>query len=135
MYICKISVSVYVQACLCACMHSCVCMHSCAHVRMHALVHACMAASCVCAHAFTGARMHGCILCVHANVDVFMYHLQVYEFVYPFKCVICHSCMCVQLFILIHSVCFVLLLTLNMLVITFCSLVINAIKNILNFKL
>ena len=93
---------------------------------IHVCVHACM---CICAH----ACMHGCILCVHTNVDVSINHLQVYEFMYPFKSVICRSCICVQ-FILIHSVCFVLSFTLNMLV-TLRSLVIDAIKNILNLNL
>ena len=88
---------------------------------------------CVYMHACAYVRMHGCILCVHTNVDVSIYHLQVYEFMYPFKSVICRSCICVQ-FILIHSVCFVLSLTLNMLV-TLRSLVIDAIKNILNLNL
>ena len=93
---------------------------------IHVCVHACMR---ICAH----ACMHGCILCVHTNVDVSINHLQVYEFMYPFKSVICRSCICVQ-FILIHSICFVLSLTLNMLV-TLRSLVIDAIKNILNLNL
>ena len=88
---------------------------------------------CVYMHACAHACMHGCILCVHTNVDVSINHLQVYEFMYPFKSVICRSCICVQ-FILIHSICFVLSLTLNMLV-TLRSLVIDAIKNILNLNL
>ena len=57
-------------------------------------VYACM---CVCAHACTGACMHGCILCMHRNVNVSMNHLQVYEFMYPLKGVICRSCVCVYL--------------------------------------
>ena len=93
---------------------------------IHVCVHAYM---CICAH----ACMHGCILCVHTNVDVSIYQLQVYEFMYPIKSVICRSCICVQ-FILIHLVCFVLSLTLNMLVVTLRSLVIDAIKNILNLN-